>query len=728
MGENKSEYEFNPKTVHGDIREEAEKVIDINKELRNVFARQRITNLQSLKRAERLAQNLTDEKVLNVRVGDTMPVEELLAVQAYSSKRFKEVHKNPNSSQTERQLVNLMFIKSEALKSETGRALQGISVIEKLSLEEKRGIIEELPDEWKKEGQKLLKEVENKEPDAFDKIKYWLYNAMLSNPITHARNMVGNISHLTYESVLNGVMNPVLTVKGLSKGFTNIIPRIKEIMKGSEETNKWFEGRRYEPKNKIVRNTMPLKWLEIEDVVFKELSKGMEREFQVRGLSKQFKDKPETVRQLMQDVLEGRELETEEKTAKYLQALEDIDKYGKYVTFQSELGSTGKAFTNLINKSKAGFLVVPFIRTPINIMKVGLQPLKVLKFVSPEFRAKFKELSKSEQTHIYRRIAAGSLLYSVIAGLALNGQIEITGSGPDDRTKRDLLERQGWKPNSIKVGSKYVSYQNLNPVNILFAMIGNYSDNMKYNTKPKDDELSAIQKISKTLAGFAETFTDQSFLQGINNLFKWKNKKDPYYLEQFLQMPVPGVLAVGKSIDIIKGEELPSYEAKGFMEKLKNKIGYTEGLKERLDIFGDTKIRTYESLPIPYSEKEDKLAKLILDNDISIGYPSKSVTKPDGTKITEDEYYTYLQETGQEIKRVLTENYDEISKLTPDEMEKFIDDTTKDIRKEARERLFGKKTRESISYQTMDALSKMNETKPSGIRRPKTRRPYEKKY
>ena len=126
-------------------------------------------------------------------------------------------------------------------------------------------------------------------------------------------------------------------------------------------------------------------------------------------------------------------------------------------------------------------------------------------------------------------------------------------------------------------------------------MLGNYSDDMKYNRRPKDSELSFIQQTSKTLAGFAETFTDQSFLQGLSNLFKWVNKKDPYYLEQFLQMPVPGILSIGKDAQKYFGGEDKTYETKGFYDKLMNRLGFTSGLKERLDVFGRPKTIVHNS-------------------------------------------------------------------------------------------------------------------------------------
>jgi hypothetical protein len=514
---------------------------------------------------------------------------------------------------------------------------------------------------------------------------------MLSRPVTHLRNIIGNISHLGYESMLMGVTDPMAVIRGLRNGLKTVKPDMKRIWNEGGEMNKFQDlGKQYEPKNKTLRNAMPLTYLKLEDVFFKELSKGIEKELQIKQLAKEYKEKPETVRQLIEDVANGKELETEAKTERYLKSLEEIQDFSKYATFQNALGEKGVAFQNFINKTYL-FPIVPFVRTPVNILKVGLKPLNIVKFASPEYRARFKEMSPVAKQHELRRITAGAFLYSAFASSVLSGALDVTGSGADNKGQQDLLEQTGWKPNSIKIGNRYVSYQNLNPLNIFLGMLGNYSDDLKYNQKPKDDELSWYQKISKSLAGFAETVTDQSFLQGLSNLFKWMEKEDPYYLEQFLQMPIPGALSIPKDVEIYFGGDDKQYEAKGFYDKLMNRIGYTQGLRERLDIFGEPKERKYETLPVPFKEKENKLARVLLDKNVSIGYPSKNTTKANGEKISDNEYYEYHKETGQLIKKELEKNLSKIENMDNKDADDFVDKISRDIRDNYRTKKFGKK-------------------------------------
>jgi len=51
--------------------------------------------------------------------------------------------------------------------------------------------------------------------------------------------------------------------------------------------------------------------------------------------------------------------------------------------------------------------------------------------------------------------------------------VEITGQAPTSPTERDQFYREGKQPFSIKIGDKWVSYQQLEPYNQLFNLMAN---------------------------------------------------------------------------------------------------------------------------------------------------------------------------------------------------------------------------------------------------------------
>lgn len=75
------------------------------------------------------------------------------------------------------------------------------------------------------------------------------------------------------------------------------------------------------------------------------------------------------------------------------------------------------------------------------------------------------------------RVAIGYGVVSSAAMMALNGQI--TGNGPPDRELRESWKQFGWKPRSIKIGDTYVSYESLEPFNLMLSFIADVVDSQK---------------------------------------------------------------------------------------------------------------------------------------------------------------------------------------------------------------------------------------------------------
>lgn len=701
MGEGKSQYEFNPNTTSKEIVDVIKDNIENNpafKDRMKELRRNGVTDEQVMAKVIDNVGKMTDEKALKKPIGEAMPVEEHLAHVIYASKRVNEVKQNPDAPRWEVDNVLELWARQEAIGGELGRSLRGRKLIPEFKLESvKTTDLEELVNRASKdvadEIKPLIKKAkDSKDPNLWDKIRYYIYNAMLSRPVTHARNIIGGMGNFLTEGVIYNLGNPDIILKGLKNGGKNIVPKWKEIWEKGGGQGKFLEGKIYEPKNARLRNSMPTTWLKLEDAVFKELSKGIETELQAKTLAKETGVSRGDIAKGIKDFMDGKISDSPIAMEKMLQAVKEIENFADYVTFQQKMGEVG----TFLSKQKWMFPIAPFIKTPINLLKVGLQPLKVVKFFDKGYREKFKEMTSTEKAKVLKRITGASMMWSALATLIGTGQIEVTGNGSNERGERSLLERTGWRPNSVKLGNKYYSFQNMNPINSFLGLMGNYMDDIKYNRRPKDDELNPVQRLSKTLAGFAQTLTEQSFLKGLSDFAKWQKTEDPYYLEQFLTMPMPGF--VKRDIETyIKGDDRV-FEAKTWIDKLKNKTGFTEGLREKLDIFGDPAQRSYETLPIPFSEKEDKLARLILDNDITLGFPKNDVIKANGEKITEDEYYEYHKQSGQAIKKILEENYDKIRTLPPDELNREVRNVVNKTREDVRENLFGKKENSKGKY------------------------------
>jgi hypothetical protein len=157
-------------------------------------------------------------------------------------------------------------------------------------------------------------------------------------------------------------------------------------------------------------------------------------------------------------------------------------------------------------------VISPFFKTPANI---GLQLVERTPFapISSQWR---EEVAKGG---VYRdmalaKVTLGSTLLATFASLSAEGIL--TGSGPSRKADRDALIRDGWQPYSLKIGGKYYSYNGMDPMSGFMAIAADYSE---YAQRESDD--GKIQEVFIGGAlGFYEYLSQQPYLQGLADITK----------------------------------------------------------------------------------------------------------------------------------------------------------------------------------------------------------------
>lgn len=157
-------------------------------------------------------------------------------------------------------------------------------------------------------------------------------------------------------------------------------------------------------------------------------------------------------------------------------------------------------------------LVMPFFRTPVNIVKFGVRN----SFVGNAFKdiatGDFARMTPKGDA-ARAKIAIGTAIPLSI--LALAGD-RITG-GYDMATEegRFRAEFEG-PPYSVRVGDKWVSYERLEPLKSILGMMCNYRDagNALLHPKMGADEQDLMTEIAATtLSPFIQTVGDNSFFE-----------------------------------------------------------------------------------------------------------------------------------------------------------------------------------------------------------------------
>jgi hypothetical protein len=319
---------------------------------------------------------------------------------------------------------------------------------------------------------------------------------------------------------------------------------------------------------------------------------------------------------------------------------------GRYQTFTRELGETGKNVQSFINRNPYWRFLLPFVRTPVNIVKYAGERTP-LGFMSKEFKEKLAK-GGAERDEVLGRLLFGSSVMTTVGILAGGGNI--TGAGPTDANERRALMATGWRPYSLKIGDAYYSYNRFEPVGILFGIaadmqeIGDYVFNE--SEKNKENELELDKLASMLMGSVTNNLTNKTFLSGISSAIQVITDPSRYgerFVQRFTGSFVPTIFAHASQYDDPVLRDARSI-ADNFLSRLPL-LGYSKELPARRDIFGDVRTRdqglgigTFS--PIRLSElKEDP----VYNEFYKVGlYPSMPTRKIRNVELEPKEYEQLL--------------------------------------------------------------------------------------
>jgi hypothetical protein len=344
--------------------------------------------------------------------------------------------------------------------------------------------------------------------DVIDEIRY---TNMLSSPLTHIINITSNALQTAVvtpvEKTLTGLLDfgkSKLTGKereyyasaGLdySKGYVQSLPKawdkFKKILSGKEISIKPdFEGRiPISTKGKLKAYTTPLRALEAADQFFQTLVAG--------GVTEELGKAPKQLGKL-------KVAEKAQKEATYRLFRQAFDPDGK-------LGQGGvlKLFDKWnsgiaqLRRLPGGKWILPFLQTPTNILKQGVEYSPLGLTTIPGAKAPIEQLSKS---------MIGSTVFLTFYGLAKNGLVQ--WETPSNAKEREAFYAAGLQPYSVKIGNKWVSYSKLGPLSYPVAMGAAIANAERENPDDK-----AISNVSKGAMGMLKFFGDQSYVRSIGDL------------------------------------------------------------------------------------------------------------------------------------------------------------------------------------------------------------------
>ncbi len=427
---------------------------------------------------------------------------------------------------------NLRVLSSWA--ADTGRRLQSFAIQAEPSI---AGIKEEIVQHLLKLG-KSTDEIVNaaqgvdfgnlKEATAFyrqfvkpavpELIDEYRYINLLSSPQTHIVNAFSNLlqasvvapgtklfsgaidlvaSTLTGKERTQYVREVPAYIRGSVSSVGEAFSKFADAMKGNVLLER-PDVARIPTGNKLLRPLQVIpRLLEASDVFFRTLIKSGELEALAYRAGRQGKD-------IARDVLEAQA----SKRAAYYVFRQPLDPSN--ATGQGKLLSGIDQLTTSVYALRKAPLVkwfIPFIQTPMNILKQGIE-------YSPFGIATIP--GAGDKTEQFAKILMGSTVFAGAASLMLH--TDSTWAAPTGETQKEAFYSSGRQPYSIKIGDQWVSYSRLGPLSYPIAIAAV----IKYYTQqdPKAFDASREKKISKAIAGIAKFFSDQSYVQGLGDLVK----------------------------------------------------------------------------------------------------------------------------------------------------------------------------------------------------------------
>ena len=176
-------------------------------------------------------------------------------------------------------------------------------------------------------------------------------------------------------------------------------------------------------------------------------------------------------------------------------------------TFTKKLeGSLGKVEQAL--RAPGINLLVPFFRTPVNIVKMGVGKSFVGNFFNDFITGDFvRNTPKGDLARA--KMAIGTLLPASIVGVMSD---RVTGRGDLATEKGQLKAEFQEPPYSIRVGDNWFSYERLEPARSVLGMMTNYADAINALNQADPDDQALIEEIaSVTITPFLQTIGDNSF-------------------------------------------------------------------------------------------------------------------------------------------------------------------------------------------------------------------------
>tara|TARA_R110000868_G_scaffold239864_1_gene494355 strand:+ start:2115 stop:6560 length:4446 start_codon:yes stop_codon:yes gene_type:complete len=288
-----------------------------------------------------------------------------------------------------------------------------------------------------------------------------------------------------------------------------------------------------------------------------------------------------------------------------------------YQTFTTKYDKITGTFAKLRDLIPGAKLIVPFLRTPSNIMK-RVYERTPLAFLTPG-KAMRGKLGAAEQDMAIARATIGSLTsyvsyeaasaaYEEVAA-ALRGEkgeeaqataineIEVTmalatsvtmavmegrlnGGGPSKPQERAVMYADGWMPNSIRVGDMLYSYAGTEPMGMLMSLAASSAELRNEMTEAEADKLAGL-----IMGAFKNAVIEKTFFKGPANFLDMlmnPEMKGEKWAQSMAASMIPSVVG-----GLARQEDPTMREIGSMLDAIQSRVPFMSNrLPPKIDIWG----------------------------------------------------------------------------------------------------------------------------------------------
>jgi hypothetical protein len=341
--------------------------------------------------------------------------------------------------------------------------------------------------------------------------------------------------------------------------------------------------------------------------------------------------------------------------------------YGLRLTFNNEpygvMGAAARAVNQLAADVPPVRFIVPFTNIIANVVNEGLNWFPATGIARSVWghwqgRLEGQEITNMEDLYDqHARAALGTVLvaglYAAVAGAMDDDDpwIDITSLGPKDAGQRAQLRMRGWIPRSIKIGDTWYNYQQT-PMAIPLAWLGNWFDATRYN-KLETRDLST--RLAYAVANTGQVILSSSFLDGLASFLGGLKRDDPKGAQRMMEgfarsatsVVVPNAL---RQVDRMFDPTV--YDAPTMTAALVNSVPFARRTGQpALNVWGEP-VQISQTETFISQVAEDPVLNVLARRNLWISTPTAQI-KVDGEALTPDEIWIYTKARGPRLRQLL---------------------------------------------------------------------------